>query len=423
MLDSLDLSDLQFDDGELSVMLEKTLAKSAGLRRRHRNERVIASGVVAVVVALVALLSTVSSPNPTRTSADSSTPTSGWVLVSDLSALWHTLPLNNVNFYMTCSSASRCVTEGWDGSKTIVEVTRDGGHTWKASSLRENINPPFGCANSEDCAATATEHGTWSLVETSDAGSRWQSDPLPMGFKSALASCSSARACTVVGTDRSGTAAAFYSTNGGKTWQASTLPTEISSLETPEITDIQCLASRTCVVLATDGVASGSSRVTVALYSTDGGASWSAGTIPSVFEPGYDFSCGSATSCFAIGTSSQSKSDAAVSTEDGGRSWTMTPVPRSNGTETQFFNWVSCSAESQCWTTGVGIPHAETGGVSSAFMASTSDLGQTWQETSLPKGVDSLGILSCPDRSTCYALGARTTRQGRIEMVLLTNHR
>jgi hypothetical protein len=423
LLDSPDLSEVSFDDHELAVMLDRTLVQSAALRARQRHHGLITSGVIAVVLALVAVVLTVSSPDSAGSKAGSSERPTGWILVSDLSALWRTIPVGTANFYLACPSKATCITEGWAGTKSVVDVTHDGGATWTAASLKDDINPPFGCAGSTVCAAAGSSHGKWSLVETTDAGMTWRTEPLPSGLRGAVASCANAGVCAVIGTDRSGAAEAFSTANGGRTWQRSILPPQISVLKAAEVLDVQCFAARTCVALGADEPAKGSTQSAVGLYSTDGGASWNAGATPAAFEPGYNFSCGSASDCVAIGTDAQSKTGAALATENGGRTWVSVSVPPSTSSETQFFNWVSCAGASLCWVTGVRLPKVPGGPASNAVLASTGDLGRTWQETSLPRGVDALGILSCPDGSTCYALGAKTTREGRIETVLLTNHR
>jgi hypothetical protein len=65
----------------------------------------------------------------------------------------------------------------------------------------------------------------------------------------------------------------------------------------------------------------------------------------------------------------------------------------------------------------------DTGG---AVAMSSANGGRTWLPTELPKGTTSIGPLSCPDPSTCFALAFKTRStpssgapEGRLSFALL----
>ena len=103
---------------------------------------------------------------------------------------------------------------------------------------------------------------------------------------------------------------------------------------------------------------------------------------------------------------------------------------------------MSCATSSSCWLTGAGGPAnpapnsptpqtTHSGGALAAFsigqaqglLASTADGGSTWARSTVPAGVGGVIDVSCPDTSTCFALGVKQTGSAPSdsEVVLLTN--
>ena len=79
---------------------------------------------------------------------------------------------------------------------------------------------------------------------------------------------------------------------------------------------------------------------------------------------------------------------------------------------------ISCPEATQCWTTGVmgptGTPD-EVGAIdlhtAPGFATSTSDGGKSWQQAQLPQGVGAILGISCPDATSCYAVGLKQVPQ------------
>jgi hypothetical protein len=81
---------------------------------------------------------------------------------------------------------------------------------------------------------------------------------------------------------------AVYSTDGGSTWSAGTLPSGVAFLDS-----VSCASTSDCVAA---GLGIGD-----AVYSTDGGSTWSSDTLPSEVAFLYSVSCASTSDCFATG--------------------------------------------------------------------------------------------------------------------------
>ena len=331
--------------------------------------------------------------------------------------------MNYSGFFLTCPSTSTCYAEGDVGNQAEVEVTQDGGVSWHESALAAHVDPPFTCVDASTCAALASDgSGGAVFVETIDAGQSWISLPFPGQVSSAL-SCTTATSCVAIALNNDGLDSAMVTADGGHTWSQFELPSQFQPPSGFTAAGLECSSAGTCTAL---GNMASADYKAAGLYGTDGGSSWAPATVPSGFSTGYDFSCGDATNCMAVGTTPSSYSVVIVST-DGGQVWSEASSPPGPA-KAEFLNWISCPTSSSCWVTGGGLP--STQGTSGnpvaaadahAFVAETTDLGQSWQFAQLPAGVDAVGNLSCPDATTCYALGAQKQPSGVNSLVLLSD--
>jgi photosystem II stability/assembly factor-like uncharacterized protein len=432
----------ELDERDLAVMLDlaKERSKALGARHRRRRRR-IAAGTVALTVTL-ALTAVIVQPigRPAQRQASRGThpsPAPSWRLVGDITqGSWQeqtALNGSQPQYGLVCPTATTCfmlevgplTTQAFT---TSIEVTQDGGSTWQLLSLPAGMATSTGldCVDATTCVAGAFDAaGNAFLVTTDDGGQTWTSLPGPSQLSSSFqfrsVSCTTATSCVAIGgasPTAGGSSEVYYSlgtTDGGQSWSDSAFPEGFVP------TAIQCSASGACMASgfeqpstpppappAPQGVAG------EALYSTDGGATWAAASVPSEAGPIVSVSCGTGGACTAVtfgskindGTASQ-----VLTTVDGGQTWTATG---GNGLPASLLQGLSCPTTSYCWAAGIQLP-TESGGSPATPMdlsglqgviASTTDGGQTWQQAQLPADLTQSVVtsVSCPTLTTCLAL-------------------
>ncbi len=330
--------------------------------------------------------------------------------------------------FLTCPSANVCFSEGLVGSEVALEVTHDGGASWRKLTAPAE-GPPFTCVDASTCAALGNAAGGGpsgheAFVETVNSGRSWSSLPFPGGAGYGSLSCATARACVALGSNQHGLATAMVTSDGGHTWSQFELP---SRLRPPAASrfigfsprGLHCSTSGTCTAVgvrrpARLEVRGPADQYNAGLYSTDGGSMWGSAALPAEFNPA-SLSCGSASHCMAVGrtgTDPRSMSVAVAVSADAGRVWSEVNSPP-GPPEAESLNGISCSTGSQCWVTG-SIRGRAT-------LAQTTDEGRSWRFALLPRGIADIESISCPDATTCYALGAQRQASGRYVPVLLSD--
>ncbi len=400
---------------------------------------VVLAGLTVLVLILIGTSVFALQQGPDRTprshlAASGTLPSLRWNLVSDLTALWHTSSLTyTLAIDLSCPSANTCYQEHLVGTRTAIEVTHDGGTKWKSLAFPATEGT-LTCITASICAALGgvagpTRAGHEAFLETIDGGRTWSSLPLSDGYGYDILSCATATFCVAVGTSNSGLSAAVVTKDGGHTWSQSELPPR---LEPPavhrftelEVNGLQCFSGGSCTAVGVrDPTPTGgtSHQHSSALYSTDGGSIWNSGRLPSGFVP-QGLSCGDAAHCMALGGpwAAPLSADAVSVSTDGGRVWTKESSPRGPA-NTQSLNWISCPTSGECWVAGDHENRA-TSEVSDGFLAETSDQAQSWHFAELPRGIDSIIDISCPNANTCYGVASQRQPSGRYALVLLSNH-
>jgi photosystem II stability/assembly factor-like uncharacterized protein len=342
---------------------------------------------------------------------------------------------------------------GDQAATTSIEVTQDGGATWKQLSLPDGTLTTTGlaCVDASTCAAGAFDSANNAVfVTTDDAGQTWTSQPSPSQLSSSFqffdVSCISAASCVAIG-GVSGTgqssAEAYYSlatTDGGQDWADTAYPVGFVPLT------ISCSPGGACETTGFEQSATPLAPNPVpvpesvppagvagaALYSTDGGATWTAGSVPGDAGPIVSVSCDGQGDCSAVtfgDTSSDVTAGHLLTTGDGGQTWTEAS---GNGLPPSLLQGLSCPTSSYCWVGGAQLP-ADSGGSSQTPMpidlsglpgvlASTTDGGQTWQEALLPADLTNSVVtsVSCPTATTCLALDWRESPSQPATVVLLS---
>ncbi len=169
--------------------------------------------------------------------------------------------------------------------------------------------------------------------------------------------------------------------NGGATWTAETLPAAISYLS-----GISCIDTSRCAAVGQVAVPGGTQGV--AIWTADGGRTWT--VVPPPVGGTTDVTtvtCLAGGHCLAVG-SGPTGAVSLVSTS-AGRQWSLAgPLPPGTLGATQ----VSCADGAHCWASGqVALDVAHQAGA----VDETSDFGAQWTPLPLPPGTGLLGGISC----------------------------
>jgi len=281
---------------------------------------------------------------------------------------WSVLPVPaGVTFTsaLSCASATDCAAGGlYYGHQPVYLTTGSGGHSWTVRPLPADVGQILNL----DCGATMTCRGLASpsgqattsgpglgtdlhFVVTYDGGRRFTVVPFPESTSIQSVTCPTASRCVAVGwysdySRRTGPdldhGVLLTSDDGGVTWQRRPWPSGYGPGPEPEVT---CVDAAHCamigfierngtVVSPGIGYTSGKDAVqyTVIAFSSDGGGTWTASTLPhSMPYPMIDaLTCPTTRTCYAagsddieqrIGKTFNAASSVVAITHDDGRTW------------------------------------------------------------------------------------------------------
>jgi photosystem II stability/assembly factor-like uncharacterized protein len=207
-------------------------------------------------------------------------------------------------------------------------------------------------------------------------------------------SCASAGTCAVLGLDLAGNSVFLETTDGGQTWSTHPGPSELNA-NTPAST-IDCLSATTCLAVVRG--LKGSRARAAALTTSDGGASWSDAALPASFAP-FTAQCLSGGTCVVTGFDSATPDDsgAALYSTDGGATWSRATVPPGTG----ILRGLSCADATDCLTTSVSA-----GTTAPSTVLRSTDGGATWTDVAATGPPDArVTDISCPASTECWASG------------------
>ena len=241
---------------------------------------------------------------------------------------------------VSCASTSVCVAVGLNAN---VAITQDGGATWKLTEVDSgpvlNMFVGVSCPSASVCYA-ATQGGL--VFKSNDGGLSWVKDA-DFAIQLRGLDCPGVNVCYVASpvqgpNTRVALTVIGMTVDGGARWSTAKLPgMRISSLS--------CIDNQHCVGLGT------CNGITCIGYqgalTSDGGATWKG--IGSTNTSPYFVSCGSPTSCVAVGAAGAGTIPGAIETSsDGGLTWTDQPIIDQN-----LLRGVSCN-RGMCWAVGDG---------------------------------------------------------------------
>lgn len=176
---------------------------------------------------------------------------------------------------------------------------------------------------------------------------------LPAGAAFTDVACPTSIRCYAVATGADGPVLAA-TTDAARTWSGTTLP------GAGLLTAIACPGETACVA---GGQSPDAARA--AVFRTGDGAHWSAVPVPAA-APIAVIRCPDATHCLAIGMDTRTRTPSVLASTDGGATWSAATVPPSSP-DPAYLAGLRCLDALHCWAVGSGIWF-------------TSDLGSTWQD-------------------------------------------
>jgi photosystem II stability/assembly factor-like uncharacterized protein len=232
------------------------------------------------------------------------------------------------------------------------------------------------------------------IVSTADRGATWRSRASGTSNGLKAVTCSTSRACVVVGYGNgAGESTILTSADGGATWQPRSSGTQAGLLR------VSCPTSHFCLAVGVGGTM---------LTSEDGGTTWHNRTIggvsalrgiaclpagrgstrPAGAQPGSSPS----STCLAVGDAGT-----ILQSTDGGVSWQRRPSDTSDDLKA-----VTCPTSTTCLAVGGRTQYPDQS-VSSTIVASV-DGGATWHRRARATSNALLGVV-CPAARACIAVG------------------
>ncbi len=254
------------------------------------------------------------------------------------------------------------------------------------------------CGTPADCVVVGGTHGGTALVERStNGGTSFTTSPVPSGVPPlADVDCNDALHCVAVGSST-----VLVSDDGGATWTASSVPVPAGGggvTITASLSGVACGSDPVCTAVGTE-ILSGPivEQFGFFAHSTDGGKTWSS-------TSGSDIP----TTVTCAGSVCNAGGEATFHSTNGGAAWT----PEADGGE---FPGIGCTTDlSACLAVGEN-PTDPTGG----GLSISTDEGQSWTPgtANLPPSTWSLDTISCGGTTDCMAVGLPGTAGAALVVV------
>ncbi|MBO0836035.1 MAG: hypothetical protein J2P28_11020, partial [Actinobacteria bacterium] len=326
---------------------------------------------------------------------------------------------------LTCVTSSICYIEAFRTDQRHVEIARtlDGGVSWHSGATLPAVDgllwdAQISCPKPEVCFAPL---GSQGLLTTTNAFATVEVRPvaMPPGVTGTLQllSCPTTLHCAATVSAHNDAQTLIVTTNGGKTWAAANAP---AIPKAHSIGAMRCdEQGGACIAALYGGTAEAPTMA--ALTSTDGGASWTITADHSQPSALQAFpSCGDGRNCLVVSSSGTLTflhvtvhGQVSVTTQAFKDSWPKNGVA------------VSCPTGPVCF---VEVASTKNGALNTATLEVTRDGGRTWTSLgtpmapALPNDVTEGDTLSCPVTAGCIAV-ASDQGQAQQTWAVLSNLR
>ena len=256
--------------------------------------------------------------------------------------------------------------------------------------------------------ATFTTAPVRTLAEAWN-GKTWTIQPAPnqsgpVGGNLSGISCTSATACTAVGSANSaGGDVTLAERWDGTSWTIQTTPNP-SGATASSLSAVSCTSASACTAVGASQSASGQAP----LAERWDGTTWAIQPTPTPsgavgITSLSGVSCRSPTACtavgyYAVGTDGANRT---LAERWDGTTWAIEPTPNQSGAYGTSLSAVSCRSATACTATGGYNGFMGSGG--GGALAERWD-GTTWTIQTIPTGLDLSGV-SCPGATACTAVG------------------
>jgi photosystem II stability/assembly factor-like uncharacterized protein len=256
---------------------------------------------------------------------------------------------------------------------------------------------------SDGSAASATQD---SLLVARDGGREWEVTAAMPAIEVRGVACGSSRVCAIVGTSPlTSTGRALWTTDGGTTWKATSLP-----VDSPW--SISCPSSTVCVVEGFNG----SSTNEIIAVTVDQGASWRLQQVPNGLNG--KVTCPSSVLCYFTGDENGGERAIVMADEDNNGNWELqknTAPSRLGGVD-----GFACSTPERCVGLGAALTMTSPGGGILSFVSiATTDMGATWTEGTGPSLFGGFSE-TCLTSLLCIAGGIGDSGGGPLRIVVRT---
>jgi hypothetical protein len=274
-----------------------------------------------------------------------------------------------VGLYKNRAGTYVSLAEGWTGGSWSTQSLPEPGGTLNSGLVAVSCFSTIACT-----AVGEYENAAGTLLPFAERwnGSEWkvQTTPAPAGATEAYAtgvSCTSATACTMVGTYKSSTGvyAPFAESWSGSEWQLQSMPTPTGA-SAVHMRDVSCTTASGCTA-AGDYVNNAGVQVTLA--ERWNGTEWTVQSTPNPTGAKSSslrgVSCASSKSCTAAGVSLNGSSKWVTLAEQwNGREWSLLTTPNGERGEGWLTGGVACvAATAPCVAVGnTGLTLAEVYG-------------------------------------------------------------
>ena len=371
---------------------------------------------------------------------------------ADAGRTWSALPMPHgfaSTSSLSCGSATWCAAGGTYEGQPVLVTTADGGHSFTLHPLPSGVGAlrALSCPSAASCdglvapstVPPSTRHAApvdATFLTTGDGGRTFTDEPIAEGESMTDLACTSALGCVVVGLPDGAsrapgtTAVGAVTSDGGRTWQPSTIPTGFGVHRTSA--QLSCTGTGHCMVLGSIPVKMDNppqcastprqpSPVPARPQSTApppmSPTVQAISTVESALRTQANRQEASTTHGFScVYPDTWTVVSDVATTNDGGRTWTPRLLP-SNVPSPQLSN-LACSSSTNCWVAGQEEVAQKVGtgiDMGSPVLVGTTDGGTNWSKVTFsvpatapnPTGqsYNDIGSVSCPSPSVCVARG------------------
>jgi hypothetical protein len=327
---------------------------------------------------------------------------------------------------VSCVSTTICVAVGFadyrvSGYSTVSRalIARLSGTTWSVQPILDSAGSLVGvsCVSKHLCTAVSA----WGAIRWN--GVSWTSEPIerPAGVTGpglSDVSCSSAAACTAVGTfhTHAGTRVSLMERWNGAKWSIQPTP-DPASATAAGLSGVSCSSSGACTTV---GSFISRTHTMLTLAERARRTSWNVQRTPNAEQDDdtalTGVSCSSASACTAIGTDYTGRGYTELAERWNGATWSLQRTPVPAATPFVTLTEISCPTASMCLTVGqASTISSVTSGVA---LAEVWD-GGSWRVAPTPtlSGAitGTLTGVACPSITACMAVGYYETAAGNGE--------